>query len=226
MTAITCRHYREGSLRRRRSIRRPSATSSKSPTPGVARPGRPSEESIALIQREFDLHELAMEDSASGASARRSRCTTVLFLVAYGLSLGADDEIVDAELHAFAGHRFLVTSGSIRVRHHPVLKRWDRSPSSPTRAAGSSCTRCSTRWWTAILTSSDVLEESARRSRMRCSPTNGPRRPGAHLQAEAPGGAVPALVPPLREVIDLMQEQRGASWAPRWDPTTATSRTT
>src|SRR5207244_1103540 len=51
------------------------------------------------------------------------------FLVVHGLALDEKGELVDSEIHAFAGHRYLVT-----LRYDPpfditeVLRRWDRQP--------------------------------------------------------------------------------------------------
>src|SRR5207245_767222 len=51
------------------------------------------------------------------------------FLVLHAISLDEKDELQDGEIHAFAGHRFLIT-----LRYPPVfdlaevLRRWDRQP--------------------------------------------------------------------------------------------------
>jgi magnesium transporter len=88
----------------------------------------PTEEELALIQEEFGLHELAMEDTrVRGQRPKVEVYDGYFFVVMHGLALDEDDELVDSEIHAFAGHRFLIT-----LRYEPVfdiaevLRRWDR----------------------------------------------------------------------------------------------------
>src|SRR5213076_172058 len=88
----------------------------------------PTEEELALIQEEFGLHELAMEDvRVRGQRPKVEVYDGYFFLVMHGLVLDADDELVDSEIHAFASHRYLIT-----LRYPPVfdiaevLRRWDR----------------------------------------------------------------------------------------------------
>ena len=88
----------------------------------------PTDEELALIREEFGLHELAIEDSRHrGQRSKVEFYEGYFFLVLHALSIGAEGELVDSEIHSFAGHRFLIT-----LRYPPafevteVLRRWDR----------------------------------------------------------------------------------------------------
>jgi len=90
----------------------------------------PTDDELSMIQEEFDLHPLAIEDTRHrGQRPKVEVFDRYFFVVMHGLALDEKDELVDSEVHAFAGHRFLVT-----LRYAPafdlteVLKRWDRQP--------------------------------------------------------------------------------------------------
>src|SRR6476620_3945596 len=108
---ITCRHYREGVLNEEAFD--PTTVSELIQEAGARiwlDLADPTEEELALIQEEFGLHELAMEDTrVRGQRPKVEVYDGYFFLVMHGLSLGSNDELVDSEIHAFAGHRFLIT---------------------------------------------------------------------------------------------------------------------
>ena len=86
----------------------------------------PTEESMALLGREFGFHELALEDCLHPHQRPKiEQYGHYFFLIAYGASIG-DGELVGHEMGVFVGHNYLVT-----VRKPPafdvteVLKRWD-----------------------------------------------------------------------------------------------------
>lgn len=86
----------------------------------------PTEESMALLGREFGFHELALEDSVHPHQrAKVEQYPGYFFVVAYAVSLNGD-ELTEHELSAFVAHNYLVT-----VRKEPVfdlaevIKRWD-----------------------------------------------------------------------------------------------------
>jgi magnesium transporter len=126
---ITCRHYRGGKLEEEAFD--PTKVSDLLQEPGARvwlDLADPTEEELALIQEEFGLHELAMEDTrVRNQRPKVEVYEGYFFLVMHGLALDKDDELVDSEIHAFAGHRFLIT-----LRYAPVfdisevLRRWDR----------------------------------------------------------------------------------------------------
>src|SRR5204863_8637512 len=90
----------------------------------------PTDDELAMIQDEFGLHPLAIEDTRNrNQRPKVDVYEGYFFVVIHGLTLDANDELVDSEIHAFAGHRYLIT-----LRYPPVfdltqvLKRWDRQP--------------------------------------------------------------------------------------------------
>jgi magnesium transporter len=71
----------------------------------------PTDEELEALRSELGLHELAVEDSRRwGQRAKVDFYPSHLFLVAHGLALGDDGELVDREVHLFSGGgAFLVT---------------------------------------------------------------------------------------------------------------------
>lgn len=69
----------------------------------------PSEEELALIQEEFSLHPLAIEDAHHrNQRPKMERYEGFDFLVLYGIS-SRDEEIQEGEIQAFVCPRFLIT---------------------------------------------------------------------------------------------------------------------
>jgi magnesium transporter len=86
----------------------------------------PTEESIAMVGREFGFHELALEDCLHPHQRPKiEQYGSYFFLVAYGVTVEGED-LVPHEMAMFVGRNFLVT-----VRKPPafdlkgVLSRWD-----------------------------------------------------------------------------------------------------
>ncbi|HJU57526.1 MAG TPA: magnesium/cobalt transporter CorA [Actinomycetota bacterium] len=127
---ITCRVYRAGSLEEEAVFDRDIV--------GAARAEKdhvwldvidPSDEELRALQDEFSLHELAVEDSRKwGQRAKVDFYPEHLFLVAHGLTLDPSDEVVDREVHLFAGGAFYV----ITIRREPRFEFGDVA----TRLAG------------------------------------------------------------------------------------------
>jgi magnesium transporter len=92
---------------------------------------RPTPADFAMINTEFGLHELAVEDALHEAQRPKlDRYTTHLFLSAYAVTVNADGTRLDThELAVFITDQALIT-----VRKDdgfdlaPVLARWDASP--------------------------------------------------------------------------------------------------
>ena len=114
---ITCRVYRDGELEREAPF-----------APEVVRAARegdhrvwldvidPTDEELEALRAELGLHELAVEDSRRwGQRAKVDFYPGHLFLVAHGLNLDEDDELVDREVHLFAGAGLYV----VTVRREP-----------------------------------------------------------------------------------------------------------
>ncbi len=79
----------------------------------------PSDEELGLLQATFGLHELSIEDSRRwGQRSKIEFYPDYVFLVAHGLELDPSDELVDSELHLFAGQGFYV----LTIRREPLLR--------------------------------------------------------------------------------------------------------
>ena len=117
---ITCRVYRDGELEREAPF-----------APDVVRAARdgghrvwldvvdPTDDELETLRTELGLHELAVEDSRRwGQRAKVDLYPDHLFLVAHGLDLDRRDELVDREVHVFAGHGFYV----VTVRREPKFE--------------------------------------------------------------------------------------------------------
>jgi magnesium transporter len=99
----------------------------------------PTEEELELLRDRFGLHPLTLEDVRHrGQRPKLEFYEGYFFLVVHSLSLDPNDELVDSEVHALVGHRFLIT-----IRHTPVhdieevIRRWDRQPELTFEGAGS-----------------------------------------------------------------------------------------
>ena len=103
----------------------------------------PTDDELTLVAEEFDLHPVSVEDTRhQGQRPKVEFFERYFLIVLHGLSLDDQNELVDSEIHAFAGHQYLLT-----LRYAPafdlapVLKRWDRRPDHTSRLlnTGPSC---------------------------------------------------------------------------------------
>src|SRR6266496_6704704 len=108
---ITCRLYKDGILKEEAFD---PARASDLITESGARVWldleNPTDDELAMIQEEFDLHPLAIEDTRN--RNQRPKVDVYegsFFVVMHALSLDSQDELVDSEIHCFAGHRYLIT---------------------------------------------------------------------------------------------------------------------
>ena len=126
---ITCRHYKDGHLVEQ-------AFDPERVSDLIVEPGSrvwldladPSEDDLSLIEKEFGLHPLAIDDARHRNQRPKIEFyDDYFFLVVHALSLAEDNELKDSEMHIVVGHRFLLT-----LRYPPlfdlgsVMKRWDR----------------------------------------------------------------------------------------------------
>ena len=132
----------------------------------------PSREEIASIAREFDLHELAVEDAVKAHQRPKlERYGDSLFLVLRPARYVDETEtVVFGEVAIFAGPQFVIT-----VRHGdapelgPVRQRLEERPELCGAARWPSCTRSSTTSSTATSLSSKASRTTSTRSRTRSS---------------------------------------------------------
>lgn len=87
----------------------------------------PTDEELALIEEEFALHPLAVEDARHrGQRPKVEVFDKYFFLVMHAVQL-KDGELRDQEVHAFVGPNYLVTlryAPAFDLK--PVLRRWER----------------------------------------------------------------------------------------------------
>jgi len=78
----------------------------------------PSDEELALLQRTLGLHELSVEDSSRwGQRSKVEMYPDYVFVVLHGLTLDRGDELVDSEVHLFAGQKFYL----LTIRRQPLF---------------------------------------------------------------------------------------------------------
>ncbi len=142
---ITCRVYHDGSLK----VEKPfEARTIKEAREGDQRVWidvvDPTDDELTKLQAELGLHELAIEDSRKwGQRAKVDFYPQHLFLVAHGIDLDEQGELVDREVHLFAGGGFYVAA----IRREPrfdfakVAARLESAPDLVRRrGSASSCT--------------------------------------------------------------------------------------
>jgi magnesium transporter len=135
---ITCRLYRDGKLVEDGFD--PARISDLLPDPAnlvwldVA---DPSEDELALIEEEFAIHPLAMEDTRhQGQRPKIEGYEDYFFLVFHGFGF-SDGELETSEMHAFVGSSFLVTVRFPPVYDlEPVLRWWKRHESLAREGGG------------------------------------------------------------------------------------------
>ncbi|MBI4259451.1 MAG: magnesium/cobalt transporter CorA [Actinobacteria bacterium] len=128
---ITARLYRDGVLREERfDPLRISDVLGEGDAEVWLDVADPSAKDLRLIQEEFGLHPLAIEDAEH--RNQRPKVETYegfFFVVLYSLGVDGDGTLTESEIHAFAGPRFLITIRfSPLFDLAPVIRRWDLQP--------------------------------------------------------------------------------------------------
>jgi magnesium transporter len=169
----------------------------------------PTEESIAMLGREFGFHELALEDCLHPHQRPKiEQYGSYFFLVAYGVSVEGE-ALVPHEMAMFVGRNFLVT-----VRKPPafdlkgVLARWDAHPDLATEGGGYLLyillDEVVDRYFVAI----DVFQDRAEELEDQVLEADGPTDAhGTIFQLRKELSAFRRSVGPLREVLDVMQRR-------------------
>jgi len=117
---ITCRVYQDGSLHEevpydRLVIERAREAGDHRVWLDVI---DPTDAELSELESEFGLHELSIEDSRRwGQRSKVEFYPDYLFLTAHGLTIGDGDELVDSEVHLFAGRGFYL----ITIRREPLF---------------------------------------------------------------------------------------------------------
>ena len=77
----------------------------------------PSDEELRQLQEALELHELSVEDSSRwGQRPKVEFYDKYVFIVLHAIRLEDDDELVDSELHVFAGEAFYL----LTIRREPL----------------------------------------------------------------------------------------------------------
>ena len=116
---ITCRHYREGLLEEETPFDPAEVAAAREAGTRVWLDAiEPTDEELKQLQDAFGLHQLSIEDSSRwGQRSKVEFYPEYIFLVSHGLTLDAEDELTDSEVHLFARQGVFV----ITVRRKPVL---------------------------------------------------------------------------------------------------------
>jgi len=210
---ITCRVYRDGHLEQREiDTTQISELLTEEGVRVWLDLAEPTDEELELIAEEFSLHPLSIEDSKHWRQRPKVEVfPNYFFVVVHGLMLAEDDELVDGEIHAFAGHRFLVT---IRARPAfdlvPTLSRWDEQPELTAEGGGFLLYALLDVVVDGYLTIVERFEDLADDLEDRVFADE----PDPELQQDVFSlkrrvVKLRRLVMPLREVLDLVQEQPG-----------------
>ena len=172
----------------------------------------PTDADLEMLQQEFSLHPLSIEDTKH----RRQRPKVEVyedyfFVVMHALRLGEKDEFLDSEIHAFAGKRFLIT-----LRYPPVfdlsgvMTRWDRQPELTSQGGGfllyALLDEVVDDYFDVVERYEDKADEIEDKVFVD-APDQSVQRGIFKLKHEVV--EFRRLVMPLREVLDLIQEQPG-----------------
>ena len=78
----------------------------------------PSDDELGELQATLGLHELSVEDSRRwGQRSKVEFYERYVFVAVHGIALGADDELIDSELHLFVGEDLYL----LTIRRAPLL---------------------------------------------------------------------------------------------------------
>lgn len=97
----------------------------------------PQPEDLSLLEREFHLHPLAIEDAVAAHQRSKIEAYDGYYFIVVHAATVSDTQLTLHELAIFAGHNFLVT-----VRHSPpypleeILERWSAHPEHLRSEAG------------------------------------------------------------------------------------------
>jgi magnesium transporter len=172
----------------------------------------PTDDELTMIGEEFSLHPLSVEDTRHrGQRPRVEFFDKYFFIVLHGLGLDEKDELQDSEIHAFAGHRYLLT-----LRYAPVfdlsevMRRWDRRPEHTSEGGGflfyALLDEIVDGYFEVVERFEDRAEEIEDRV---FADEPDPDIQEAIFRLKRKVVTFRRLVMPLREVLDLIQEQPG-----------------
>jgi len=169
----------------------------------------PTPQNMEILKREFDFHELAIEDCLQPHQRPKiEQYGSYYFLVAYGASVDSD-ELTQHEMAAFVGRNYLVT-----VRKEPafdlkkVIERWDAHSELAKEGGGYLLyillDEIVDGYFDALDRYEDLIEEVEDRV-FGASPSGGPQTQIFELKKDLVHFR--RAMAPLRDVLDVMQRR-------------------
>ena len=135
----------------------------------------PTEDEFDSVRREFDLHELAVEDAINAHQRPKLEVYDDTLFVVLKTARYVDelDEVELGEIQLFVGDGFIVTVRHGETELHDVRLELERRPGLLRLGPRPPCTRSSTRSSTTTAPSSPRWSTTSARSRPTCSPRIG-----------------------------------------------------
>lgn len=169
----------------------------------------PTDEELAMIEEEFALHPLAVEDARHrGQRPKVEVYDKYFFLVMHAVQL-KDGELRDQEVHAFVGPSYLVTlryAPAFDLK--PVLRRWELQPELTKEGGGfllyALLDEAVDGYFNVVERLEDVSEDIEEQVFSEKVPADIQER---IFQLKKQVIEFRRLVMPLREVLDLVQEE-------------------
>jgi magnesium transporter len=117
---ITTRVYRDGTLEKEAEFEPATVEACRSDGSRLwIDVVEPTDEELTLLQGSLGLHELSVEDSRRwGQRPKVEFYPDYVFVVLHGVRMGQDDQLLDSELHLFAGQRFYL----LTIRREPLFE--------------------------------------------------------------------------------------------------------
>ena len=188
----------------------------------------PTEEEFDAVAREFELHELAVEDAIKAHQRPKLEVYDNMVFVVYKTAryIEENETVEFGEVQTFVGHDYVIVvrHGEGPVRSLPPVAHSNTGPSSCTTARPRSPTPIADRVvddYTPVIQGSTT---TSARSSSRCS-RGGLRPRRAHLQAQARGARAGRCTAPLAEPLGRPSQAATGSFPRISSSTTATSKT-
>jgi magnesium transporter len=173
----------------------------------------PDEGELELLRKQFGLHPLSIEDAVHWKQRSKVEIFERYFaVVVHALDLDDDDELVDREIHLFVGDRFFITvRGRPIFDLAPVRERVQRSPELMTAGGAFVLYALLDEVVDGYLSVVERLEDLSDDVEDRVFQDDDGESTAQQeiFRLKRRVVAFRRLVVPLREVVDLVQEQPG-----------------
>ncbi len=172
----------------------------------------PDQEELELLRKQFGLHPLSIEDAIHWNQRSKVEIFERYFaVVLHGIDLDQDDELVDGEIHLFVGDRFFITvRGRPGFDLGPVRERVRRSPERKSSRGAFLLYALLDEVVDGYLSVVERLEDLSDDIEDRVFQEDGEQTAQEDIfRLKRRVVAFRRVVVPLREVVDLVQEQPG-----------------